>query len=140
MSLRVQPLLENPALTTKQDLIAYKIRSLDTLKLETCVEPICKPNIAKLKRVSKLIAPAGLCGDVFLDESFEALIRETVGSSTYEKIDPMVKESLFSNWKFGPKRNFDRIGGREFHIDIPGYKPKKRLFGKKPSSTVVLSP
>jgi hypothetical protein len=68
-------------------------------------------------------------------------MRTEVGQSTYDKLDPEIKAKVFENdWEFGPKRKYiGAKGPQEFMVDIPGYKPKKtKLFGKRPSSTIVL--
>ncbi|CAG8977831.1 hypothetical protein HYALB_00008997 [Hymenoscyphus albidus] len=105
------------------DLISYTVKSLEpALKLEMCVE-----------------ATGALCGAVYLDERFESHIPTEVGSSTYDKLSEEVKARVFENdWEFSGKKKYNGQD-TEFHVDIPGYKPKRPgFFGKKPSSTIIL--
>jgi len=84
-----------------------------------------------------------LCGAVYLDEGFDRTIRTLVGASIYDKLDKEVRAKVFENdWEFQAKRKYNGPGNmpNEFSIDIPGYKPKKtKLFGKRPSSTIILN-
>ncbi|PVH75767.1 actin-like ATPase domain-containing protein [Cadophora sp. DSE1049] len=107
------------------DLISYTVKSLEPLRLEECVEPT-----------------GDLCGAVYLDERFESTIRTIVGEKVYDQLDVDVKAKLFENdWEFAAKRKY---GGPTktptvYQVDIRGYKPKKSgLFGKRPSSTILL--
>lgn len=103
------------------DLISYTVTSLDPLKLEMCVEPT-----------------GDLCGAVYLDEAFDNTMRTVVGQ-TYDRLDPEVKAKVFENdWEYAAKRIYNGKAGRQFSVDIPGYKPKKSLFGKRASSTITL--
>lgn len=82
-----------------------------------------------------------LCGAVYLDETFDRIIRTIVGESTYDKLDPEVKAKMFENdWEFAAKRIYNGNNRKEYLVDIPGYKPKKSFFGKRASSTIVLNP
>lgn len=107
------------------DLISYTVKSLEPLRLEECVEPT-----------------GDLCGAVYLDQRFDNTIRTIVGEKVYDQLEIDVKAKLFENdWEFAAKRKY---GGptrtpTTYQVDIRGYKPKKTgLFGKRPSSTIVL--
>jgi hypothetical protein len=66
-------------------------------------------------------------------------MRTTIGSSAYDKISEKVKAKAFnSDWEHGIKRAYDG-GSQDWPIDVPGYKPKKPLFGRRSNSTIILS-
>jgi hypothetical protein len=81
----------------------------------------------------------GLCGAIFLDQAFEAVIRTKVGRMEYDKLPGEAKKKAFDNdWEHGIKRAYNG-SAQQWPVDIAGYKPKREgLFGKKPSSTIIL--
>ena len=63
-----------------------------------------------------------------------------MGTQAFDKLTEKVKTKAFNaDWERGIKRKFN--GGREeWPVDIPGYKPKRPLFGHRPSNTITLAP
>ncbi|KAF4634498.1 hypothetical protein G7Y89_g3596 [Cudoniella acicularis] len=104
---------------------SYTVESLNPLKLKMCVVPT-----------------GGLCGAVYLDEGFDRFLRTYVTSNVYDRIDAVAKAKVFENdWEYNGKKLYNGPGKppNEFKVDIPGYKPKRPMFGKRPTSTIVLN-
>ena len=76
---------------------------------------------------------------MYLDEAFEAVIRTRVGKVEYDKLSASAKAKAFDNdWEYGIKKVYTG-SNQTWPVDIVGFKPKRDgLFGKKPSSTIIL--
>ena len=105
-----------------------------------CVEPTGKYWIVvSPPRCMELTLSGDLCGAVYLDEGFDNTMRTMVGATVYDSLDSEVKAKVFENdWEFSAKRIYNGGTRREFSVDIPGYKPKRPLFSKRGSSTIIL--
>lgn len=71
------------------DLISYKVVETNPLKLAECVEGSGK-----------------LCGAVFLDQEFEALMEQVLGEA-WEVPDSVIRAFMSSQWENGVKRGFE---------------------------------
>lgn len=82
------------------DLISYKVLQTDPLQLGECVE-----------------GSGQLCGAVFLDQDFEGLMKQLVGSA-WDVPDDVIKRIVDEQWENGIKRGFE---GRErkWKITLP---------------------
>ncbi|KAF3051884.1 hypothetical protein E8E11_011099 [Didymella keratinophila] len=83
------------------DLISYKVTQTDPMKLEECVEGLGK-----------------LCGAVFLDQEYEACIKQRIGRGAWEVSRPAITQFLNNSWENGIKRNFDGKR-RDWPINLP---------------------
>jgi hypothetical protein len=99
------------------DLISYKVVGTKPLKLIECVEGSGK-----------------LCGAVFLDQEFEALMRQVLGGA-WDVPDAIIKGFMSSQWENGVKRGFEGQDknwkitlphecverGAPYHLDLSQY-------------------
>lgn len=82
------------------DLISYKVTQVEPLQLKECVE-----------------GTGDLCGAVFLDEDFQALMKQLVGN-TWNVDDSNIQEIVRDRWEYGIKRQF--VGqDRQWRITMP---------------------
>lgn len=82
------------------DLISYKVLKTDPLELGECVEGSGK-----------------LCGAVFLDQDFEGLMKQLVGSA-WNVPDKVIKRIVDGQWENGIKRGFEGQE-RNWKITLP---------------------
>ncbi|KAF9874990.1 hypothetical protein CkaCkLH20_07684 [Colletotrichum karsti] len=88
------------------DLISYRVKGTDPLRLDECVE-----------------AQGGLCGSVFLDTAFENCIKTLVGERQYEGIRSIDKKKMLRTFDFGVKRSFSagpNQSRKEYSVDLRG--------------------
>lgn len=82
------------------DLISYKLTETKPMKLAECVEGSGK-----------------LCGAVFLDQDFEALMKQWIGDA-WNVPDSVIKTLMSTQWENGIKRGFDGKD-RNWKITLP---------------------
>jgi hypothetical protein len=82
------------------DLISYKVLETNPMVLSECVED-----------------QGGLCGAVFLDQDFEALMEQLTGDA-WEVPRSAIKHMMNSNWENGIKRGFDG-GEKDWRVRMP---------------------
>lgn len=82
------------------DLISYKITQTKPMQLAECVEGSGK-----------------LCGAVFLDQDFEALMKQWIGDA-WNVPDTVIKTLMSTQWENGIKRGFDGKD-RNWKITLP---------------------
>jgi hypothetical protein len=82
------------------DLISYKIQQVKPMKLAESIE-----------------GSGSLCGAVFLDQDFEALMQQIIGDA-WNVPDPVIKTFMSTQWENGIKRGFDGKD-RNWKITLP---------------------
>jgi hypothetical protein len=85
------------------DLISYKIKETGPLILYESVEGKGK-----------------LCGGIFVDETFQTLIKQRIGQQRWEKLTRASKVKLMNDeWEFGIKRAFDGEPNKKWTCQLP---------------------
>jgi hypothetical protein len=82
------------------DLISYKMTQVKPMQLKECVE-----------------GSGSLCGAVFLDQDFEALMQQWIGDA-WNVPDSVIKTLMSTQWENGVKRGFDGKN-RSWKITLP---------------------
>ncbi|KAJ2991945.1 hypothetical protein NUW58_g2336 [Xylaria curta] len=84
------------------DIISYKINVLEPLSVSECAE-----------------GGGALCGGIFLDKHFEALLKKAVGEASWNKMNGSDVRRLMNNeWEHGIKQAFD--GEPDFYtVELP---------------------
>jgi hypothetical protein len=84
------------------DIISYKIGQTDPLHLREAVEGKGK-----------------LCGAIFVDERFQAMIQDRL-SSKWKKLTPAsIKNLMHNDWECGIKRSFDGDASKIWTVQLP---------------------
>lgn len=84
------------------DLISYEVRNTEPLEFSECVE-----------------GTGSLCGGIFLDQDFEALLRNRIGNKIWDQIPHSeIRKTMVLNWEHGIKQQFDGTP-RDWTIDLP---------------------
>jgi hypothetical protein len=84
------------------DIISYKIQQTDPLYLREAVEGKGK-----------------LCGAIFVDERFQAMIQDRL-SSKWDKLTPTsIKRLMNNDWEYGIKRSFDGDATKIWTVQLP---------------------
>ncbi|KAI1386328.1 actin-like ATPase domain-containing protein [Hypoxylon trugodes] len=84
------------------DIISYEVVNANPLEVKECVE-----------------GTGALCGGVFLDQDFEALLRMRIGKETWDKIPRHeIQKTMDTAWEHGIKQQFDGRP-RNWPVDLP---------------------
>ncbi|RSM15432.1 hypothetical protein CDV31_005025 [Fusarium ambrosium] len=85
------------------DLITYKINGVDPILMEEAVE-----------------GTGGLCGGIFIDEAFEAMVRNRLGRKWHQISQSGIKEMLKEDWELSIKPQY-KPGNlkKEYVVSVP---------------------
>lgn len=84
------------------DLISYRIKDLNPLRLDECVS-----------------GTGGMCGSVFLDEGFERYIRSVVGNKVIDGMKSRSKAAMMRTWEERVKFKFGNTSA-DLEVNLPG--------------------
>ena len=85
----------------KQDLICYRVLALEPFSIEECTPPT-----------------GAACGSVYLDQGFEAMIRQRLGREATSILTPRVAAEIISQFDT-LKRRFNPYEGGSDEYDLP---------------------
>jgi hypothetical protein len=89
-----------------QDLISYKILSVNPLQVEECAKGTGRLGAARTVRLFTKTSVGDLCGSIFLDAAFENYVKLTVGEPQYEKLREKAKKKMIKEFENTVKRSY----------------------------------